>query len=237
MGLFELFDRWRADRKVRKLLRRAPERSLIVLSENSFAKLVGRVQPHHARVLEAPLSGRLCAYYSIEVLGTMRRPRAFVRRSDGEHHLGHIVANEDEAVPFELEVDGQRAVIDPTDAWISSGFDHRRTGATDERARALCVRLGLDEVSFDWADLTFREAVLGIGERIVLFGAGVREPDRDRGAGEHGYRADALPVHRQRAVPAGDPRRRAIAVSGPAFSAHDLFGERTPRSAHRDRRR
>jgi hypothetical protein len=191
MGLFELFDRWQADRKLRKLLRGAPERSLVELSEDSFAKLVGRVQPHRARVLEAPLSGRLCAYYSIEVLGEMRRPRAFVRRSDGEHHLRHIVASEDEVVPFELEADGQRALIDPADAWISSGFDHVRTGATDERACALCVRLGLDEVSFDWADLTLREAVLGIGERIVLFGAGVREPDPDRGGGEHGYRADA----------------------------------------------
>jgi hypothetical protein len=190
MGLFELITGWQADRKVRKLLRGAPERSLTELSENSFAKLVGRVQPHRARVLEAPLSGRLCAYYSIEVLGTMRRPGVFVRRSDGEHHQRHVVANEDEAVPFELEVDGQHAVIDPADAWISSGFDHQRTGATDERARALCVRLGLDQVSFDWAHLTFHEAILGLGERIALFGAGVREPDRDRGAGEHGYRDD-----------------------------------------------
>src|SRR5215468_2635986 len=104
MGLLELFDRWRADRKVRKLLRGAPERSLAELSENSFAKLVGRVQPHRSRVLEAPLSGRLCAYYSIEVLGTMRRPRAFVRPRDGEHNLRLVVASEDEAVPFELEI-------------------------------------------------------------------------------------------------------------------------------------
>lgn len=191
MGLVELFDRWRADRKVRKFLRGAPERSLTDLSEDSFAKLVGRVQPHRSRVLEAPLSGRLCAYYSIEVLGTMRRPRAFVRPSDGEHNLRDVVASENEAVPFELEVDGQRAVIDPANAWISSGFDHRRTGATDRRARALCVRLALDRVSFDWAHLTFREAILGIGERIALFGAGVREPDRDFGTGEHGYRDDA----------------------------------------------
>jgi hypothetical protein len=94
------------------------------------------------------------------------------------------VADEDEAVSFELDVDGQRAVIDPTDAWISSGYDHRCTGATDRRARALCVRLGLDRVSYDWVHLTFHEAILGIGERIALFGAGVREPDRDPGAGE-----------------------------------------------------
>ena len=53
------------------------------------------------------------------------------------------------------------------------------------------MRLGLDRVSFDWAHLTFHEAILGIGERIALFCAGVREPDRDGGAGEHGYRDDA----------------------------------------------
>jgi hypothetical protein len=146
------------------------------------------VQPHRACVLEAPLSGRLCAYYSIEVLGRMRRPPSFGRRGDRQPD---IVANEDEAVPFELEVDGRRAVIDPADAWISSGFDHRRTGATNERERALCMRLGLDRVSFDWAHLTFREAILGIGERIALFGAGIREPDHDGSAGEHGYREGA----------------------------------------------
>jgi len=58
MGLHELVAGWLADRKVRKLLRGAPQRSLTELSEHSFAKLVGRVQPHRARVLEAPLSGR-----------------------------------------------------------------------------------------------------------------------------------------------------------------------------------
>ena len=49
----------------------------------------------------------------------------------------------------------------------------------------------LDRVSFDWAHLRFREAILGIGERIALFGAGVREPDHDSSAGEHGYRDGA----------------------------------------------
>jgi hypothetical protein len=187
MGLLELVARWYADRTVRKLLRGAPERSLTELSEHRFAKLVGRVQPHGARVLEAPLSGRLCAYYSIEVLGR-RRPSSRKRRGDGQRH---VVASEYEAVPFELEVDGCRAVIDPADAWISSAFDHRRTGTTDERARVLCARLGLDRVSFDWAYLTFREAILGIGERIALFGAGTREPDRDGREGEQGYRDGA----------------------------------------------
>jgi hypothetical protein len=197
MGLLELVSGWLADRKVRKLLRGAPQRSLTELSEQSFARLVGRVQPHRARVLEAPLSGRLCAYYSIEVHGRMRRPAdrristpSLTRKPDG---VRHVAATEDEAVPFELEVDGQCAVIDPADAWISSSFDHQRTGATNERARALCVRLGLDRVSFDWERLTFREAILGIGERIALFGAGVREPDRNGSAGEHGYR-DGAPM-------------------------------------------
>ena len=35
------------------------------------------------------------------------------------------IAEETEAVPFELAADGARAVIDPKDAWISSGFDHK----------------------------------------------------------------------------------------------------------------
>jgi hypothetical protein len=186
MGVFDLVARWHADRKIRKLLRGAPERSLTELSEHHFAKLVGRVHPHRARVLEAPLSGRLCEYYSIEVLGP-HRSQFYERGGDRE---SNIVGNEEEAVPFELEVDGRRAVIDPTDAWISSAFDHRSTGTMDERARLLCMRLGLDRVSSDWAQLTFREAILGIGERIALFGAGVREPDHHGSVGEHGYRDD-----------------------------------------------
>jgi len=182
VGLVELISSFRADRKIKKLLRGAKARPLTELRESEFVRVTGNVEPHRARVIEAPLSGRLCAYYSIVVRGpivtsfSMRPSRRRIYRTYGE---------DDSGVAFELEADGTRAIVDPTDAWISSGFDHK-TGVDDARARAVVNRLAIDPRL--WDSLILQEACLAVGEKIVVFGAGVFEPDRTTAMGEQGYR-------------------------------------------------
>jgi len=183
VGLVELISSFRADRKIKKLLRGARPRALTELREGEFVRVMGSVEPHRQHVLEAPLSGRLCAYYSIVVRAratqyswSTRRPRTSYR----------TVAEEQQGFPFELDGDHARAIVDPTDAWISSGFDYK-CAADEPRARAWCRDCrSLDRFGLD--DLTLQEAALELGEKVVVFGAGVFEPDRAATAGEQGYR-------------------------------------------------
>src|SRR5580692_1957543 len=156
MSLLDVLSTWRADRRIRKLLRDARSRPLDHLPEDEFVRVTGIVQPHHARVLEAPLSGRLCAYYSV-----------VIRASGSARQRGrvHTVFEEDEAVTFELESGASRVIVDPTDAWISCAFD-RDADLGDARARALLERAGL-RGRVDRP--RFQEAILGVGERVAVF--------------------------------------------------------------------
>ena len=181
MGLVEFLSSVRADRKIKKLLRHAAPYSLAAFPEATFGRVIGTVQPHRSRVLEAPLSGRLCAYYSIAV-----RAHVVSWRTRREPYT--TIAEEQEAVPFELHADGDRAVIDPKDAWISSGFDHKSDDLFDPRVQRLIGRMGIVV-----APLLIQEAVLELDERIAVFGAAVREPDPGSVSGEAGYR-DGVPL-------------------------------------------
>lgn len=179
MGVIDLVSNLIADRKIRRLLRTAPHRSLEDLPENEFARVTGRVEPLDSRVLEAPLSGRICAYYSLVVLERHRSVRE--------------LATEQQGIPFVLAAGTQHAVIDLDHARISSGYDHKRDvrelRELDDRQRAI---LGHHDLfvhhSFLNRELLFREAVLAVGEQIVIFGAGMREPAPEVPEGERGYR-------------------------------------------------
>jgi len=176
MGLLGLLGDMLADRKVRRLLRTAPAATLDALAENTFACVTGTVDMLDARALEAPLSGRLCAYYSIVILARYRG-------------TAEELGSEQEGIPFTLRDGTATAIIDPAHATISSGFDHKvdlpSSDVADERQRALMVR----HARTRWApgELLFREAILGVGERIAVYGAAMREPIPESG-GEQGYR-------------------------------------------------
>jgi hypothetical protein len=183
VGLAELISSFRADRKIKKLLRNASEHTLPDVRESTFVRVTGTVQPHRSRLLEAPLSGRLCSYYSLVIRAPVRSWSLSTRR---QHDRYMTLGEEQEGIPFELDVEGVRAVIDPTDAWISSGFDHKvYLHDDDERALEIWKRRGLVGTA---AYARFEEAVLAVGERIAVFGAAMREPDRDGSPGETGYR-------------------------------------------------
>nr|HEX4313895.1 hypothetical protein [Kofleriaceae bacterium] len=159
-----------ASRRLRRAFADAPRRTLAELGEDELACVTGRVRPV-GPMLEAPLSRRVCAYYTVVVMEV----------SDGRRSQ---LASEQSGVAFALEHDGHRAIIDPAYARISAGFDHatRSRGAFDATPdqRSALDRLGL--VRRDWfmtSSLEYREAILELDELIAVVGAAVREPDPD----------------------------------------------------------
>ncbi len=162
-------DGYWADRRFRRQLKKAPSSVLGSLEENTFARVSGTVRPFGKRLLEAPLSGRLCVYYSFDVVSTR-----------GVHDT--IIGTEDEGMTFLLEDETGCAVIDPAHAVFSVGFDHetRSKAAFDATPKQREILERLDLIRRNWIltdHLVYREAILEIDETIAVLGAGVREPD------------------------------------------------------------
>lgn len=162
-----------ADDRLRRRLRRAPRAELGSLDENTVARITGTVRPMGKRLLEAPLSGRLCVYYSIIVVAA-------------REHLGQrtTIGSEQDAMTFVIEDASGRAVVDPEHAQISVAFDFvsesKAAFDADPQQRATLERMGL--VKRDWFNtdrLQYREAILEVDDMIAVYGAGVREPDPD----------------------------------------------------------
>ena len=182
MGVIDLVKYLVADRKIRRLLRTAPNRALADVADDAFVRVTGTVEPLDSRVLEAPLSGRICAYYSLVVLEPMRH---------GSLRRLREVATEQSAIPFLLKAGALRAVIDPAHARVSSGFDYkdaRKLTECTDRQRDVLARHDLQfRFSLVGKPATFREAILAIDEPIVVFGAGTSEPQIPIGS-DRGYR-------------------------------------------------
>jgi hypothetical protein len=176
MGLVGLIRNVLADRRIRKLMRTADHFRLADAPENRFGRVTGIAAPFRSRALEAPISGRSCAYYAVTVFG----------------HDGRVLrelASEQEGMVFVLDDAGCHAVIDPAHAHVSAGVDHRAISLPEiytDRQAAVVARRRIEARGFH--ELHFHEAILGIGERIAVFGAAVREPDPEPPTAEHGYR-------------------------------------------------
>jgi hypothetical protein len=115
----------------------------------------------YASTLRAPLSGRACVYYMVLVEESGR------------------TWTEREGVAFGLEDASGRAVIDPSSARVALLLDHREDlkalrDATPQQD-AVLLRHGYDVRGA--GDLIFYEAVIAVGERITVVGAGSRELD------------------------------------------------------------
>jgi hypothetical protein len=172
-----------AHRRLRQRLRAAPLWTLADLPEDTWARITGVARPLGGRVLEAPLSGRLCLYYSVAVEEV---------RAGGSIT---VLAGEQEGLPFVLEDRGGRAVIDPAHARISTAFDHvtesRALFDAGPRERALLERYEL--VHRDWFQidsLRYCEAIIEVDEPLTVVGSGTREPDPEAPAGGGAYRDD-----------------------------------------------
>jgi hypothetical protein len=190
-----------ADRRVRRLLAKAPRFALGQLPEDTLGRISGIARPLDKRVIEAPLSGRHCFYYSIEIDGL----RAKTYR---------ILGGYQEAIAFVLEDRDDRAIIDPLAAQVSCAFDHVVRVTTrerpTERALEILARRGIVEGNLRFfSELRVREAIVEIDEAISVLGSGTREPDHDVPGGYRDRTATRLYMAGSRRFPlviSDDPR-------------------------------
>lgn len=172
-------------RRIKRLLRAARSWPIAELPENTLGRVIGHVRAL-GEPLKAPLTGRTCVYYIAQV-------------KDREESQMTLV-DEHQGVPFVIEDDTGRAIIDPTNARITLVFDHTSdtyasTVATPEQD-ALLARHGRNSKGFMGAKpMVFFEAVIEIGEKVAVLGSGIREPDPER-ASRSGYREAPLTLLR-----------------------------------------
>jgi len=157
--------------------RDVPLASILSVSENSVVRITGTVRPLENLVLTAPLSGRRCVYWSVDVTEVTGSQR---------HDQGRGIGGEQAEISFILDDNTAQAVIDPACAEVSVPFDHPSTShgasyADVERLEVL-ERLRLlhrDAYRMDATRLRYRERVIEIGATITVLGAGMLEPDPD----------------------------------------------------------
>lgn len=182
----------RRRRVLRRALRRALPWPIAELPEGVIGRVTG-----HARILDgtlvAPLSGRRCVAYEIVL-------------AENTHNSHREIAREARGVPFLLEDDSGRAVIDPADAAYALDLDRRATGGGEDTTRpelaAMFERLGLPATLGTRRKIALREGVIEAGERVSVLGVAAREPDPT--AAPAGYR-DAAPTRLRLAGSRRDP--------------------------------
>jgi hypothetical protein len=169
--------------RLNRELRSCPRRTLAEVPEGTPARIVGKAEVL-GDTLEAPLTGRACLYYT-----------AIVEVSEGRKW--RQIIREDRALLFLLDDGTARAIVDPSRSKVALEFDGRSASGTfdnpTEREQAfldankIASRHGLGLFN---RSLRYREAIIGVGETIAIFGAPVREPDPNA-APEAAYRGDA----------------------------------------------
>jgi hypothetical protein len=173
-------------KRTRRALRRARRVSIAEAPEGEVIRIDGRVAK--GETVEAPLSGRLCVYYSI----TVDEP-------DGDHPFPR--ARETGGVAFTIDDGTGRAIVDPEGARIIE-CGSTRSGTIEEptaREAAFLERHGISLV-YERDDrkrlikpLWYREHVSEIGDSIAVMCQPRREPDRDAASRSTVYREPPPP--------------------------------------------
>jgi hypothetical protein len=170
------FEAWR----VRRRHRRAMPIAIGDLPENQLGLITGEVTATEALVT-APLSGRACVYYAVIVQHLHDR-------------RWEVVINERRGTGFALTDRTGRAVVEPSNAELALCFDYGESAGwldrTTREQEAILARHGVTR-SGGLLDkrLRFREAIIEVGGRISVIGAGIREISGIAG-GETDYRSN-----------------------------------------------
>jgi hypothetical protein len=160
---------WFAMRRLRRQIRKAPAFAIDALPEDTVGRIVGPVQPAN-ETLAAPISGRPCVLWVLEIIENL-----------GEDWPSMRILHRQHGVPFVVEENGARAVIDPTSAIVSLVFDRSNMssgpdGADMLQKRVLKEYLGHRDFTHT-VDLSYHEAIVEVGEKVAVVGSGTREPD------------------------------------------------------------
>jgi hypothetical protein len=162
--------KWLTARRLRRRFRTTPQYALDALPEDTFGRVTGVARPFSGEQLTAPLSLRPCVFWVIEIVEDV-----------GEDWPSSLILVQEDAIPFVLDHEGHRAVVDPKAATVSLAFDHASEAQglahADRAQRDLLVRY-LPHRDFTHTHvLHMREAVIEIGEAVTVLGSGTREPD------------------------------------------------------------
>jgi hypothetical protein len=153
---------------MRRQLKATPRVKIAELPESQVGCTVGRTRPlEQTPMLEAPLTGRPCLFYLVEVeLQAGRNWR--------------LIARERSPLPFIIQDGTGRAVIEPAEARLDIAFDFVDYVWNNPRQRehAFLLRVQPTIVGVLFTNqVRFREAIIGVDELVSVLGAGVREAD------------------------------------------------------------
>lgn len=210
VGVFFAGALGRSDQPARRALPEARWSLIADLPENTFGRVTGRVRAL-GETTQAPLSGRPCVCY-VAWVETTGRPRT-------------LILSERRGVPFVIEDETGRAIVDPTDARITLHFDHESSTIAAASATpaqdALLARHGQTSTGIlGLKPMCFREGIVEVGETIAVLGAGIRERDAER-TGLAGYRDEPTLLRftsspREPLVISDDPSTLGPSPEGPS---------------------
>ncbi len=163
-----------SEQRIKRELKAAKQYAIAELPESTPGKIVGVATPVE-RQLVSPLTGRPCVCYQVVVQE---------QRGSGKHRSWRTVITEDDSVPFQVTDGTGRAIVDPTGAQLALDYDGNSASGSFDNAtpteEAFLQKHGRG--SRGWLlnkTIRYREAIIGVGERVSILGAGVREPDPD----------------------------------------------------------
>jgi hypothetical protein len=170
-------------RRLRRWMLQSPRARIADAPEGTSVRLVGEVIALDGHLVEAPLGAQPCVYFE-----------AVLERisDDANVDLWKEVVRETGGVPFLLQDETGRAIVDPTHARVTlAKMTTGESGTFDDpsdRERAFLARHGQPEKLLVFnRSYRYREGILEVGERVAVVGVPVREPDPDAAA-VRGYR-------------------------------------------------
>lgn len=148
---------------LRRRMLAAPPTRIVEIHEGARPRVVGTVIAH-AGTVTAPFSGKPCVYYEVTI---EKRPR----------DLWELVFEDRASVPFTLQDDSGRALVDADGAAVS--IDAVITEIAEEHLTP--SQRGLQRLASDWLEGRMRvvERRIDAGAVIAVIGGATREPDPD----------------------------------------------------------
>jgi len=168
-GMAGVFDH---KERIRRILKGARTVAIREVRDGQVAKVSGRVKSS-GEPLRAPLTGRPCVYWEVEVT-QWQGTRALTKRRVHDQR------------DFVVDDGTGRALVVVERVAVSAKIDVRwgQHDLADDRLAELLRLLGVDGIA---GQVTYSEAVIAVGEEVAASGRGAWESDPDPGIAA-GYR-------------------------------------------------
>lgn len=169
-------ERWQHRHDAPHRMRRLPRTQMRDVTSGAVVRLVGRVEVDEgAPLLRAPLSGRPCVAYRVEVTHRVQNEGRPILAEDGGQ------------MAFTLRDDSGRAQIEASSGrpWLAS---KQLTASDRVPPEVLREFVRLHRRTSEGPDLRFTEGVLAVGARVAVMGRVRLDPARAGEGSASGYR-------------------------------------------------